>query len=70
MKNIRDGEDDTAGTGEDTAAHKDNVVFPFKQQSYHIRRAFDLYGHIHVIINEGIKREAREDAGEDTIGLQ
>ncbi len=68
----RDDEEDTLliqERGENTKM-SNNTEFPFKQRSYHIRRAFDLYGNIHSIINDGIKRQAREELGDDTIGIQ
>lgn len=54
-KFIRDDGDKDAGSGVIAMSSNNGVKFPFKQQSYHIRHAFDLFGHIHIIINDGIK---------------
>lgn len=70
----REDEDDSFDIDDDALAvtYRDaNIAqFQFKQRSFHIRRAFDLFGNIHAIMNDGMKRHARELDGEDATDIQ
>ncbi len=69
----RDDEEDALSIQEERSENtkvSKPTEFPFKRCSYHIRRAFDLYGNIHTIINDGIKRQAIEELGEVTTDFQ